>query len=120
MPLRLFRITDDAERQRVFVAGCMLLFWGVILLRNAWLSDDAYITFRVVDNFVHGHGPRWNVDQRVQVFTHPLWFFLLSALYFVTREIHFTAMFLSCVLSLGVAALLFFRAAKSPYSVARR
>ncbi len=96
----------------------MLLFWGVILLRNAWLSDDAYITFRVVDNFVHGHGLRWNVDQRVQVFTHPLWFFLLSALYFVTREIHFTAMFLSCALSLGVAALLFFRAAKSPYSVA--
>ena len=45
---------------------------GVFLLR-AWVADDAYLTYRVVDNALHGHGLRWNVDERVQIFTHPLW-----------------------------------------------
>ena len=46
---------------------------------HAWVSDDAFITFRVVDQFLAGHGPVFNIGERVQVFTHPLWLFLLAA-----------------------------------------
>ena len=44
----------------------------------AWIGDDAAITLRSVMNFLYGYGPVFNVGERVQAFTHPLWFFLLS------------------------------------------
>ena len=54
----------------MFAVFCVACFFYV--LRFAWVAEDAYITFRVVDNFVHGYGLRWNVAERVQVYTHPL------------------------------------------------
>ena len=35
----------------------------LVLLQNAWLCDDAFITFRTIDNFVHGYGLTWNVAE---------------------------------------------------------
>jgi arabinofuranosyltransferase len=72
----------------------------VVLVRTAWMCDDAFISLRTVDNFVHGYGLRWNVDERVQVFTHPLWLFVVSAFYAVTREPYFTVLAVSMALSL--------------------
>jgi len=46
----------------------------VIVLRAAWLSDDAMITVRCILNALHGYGPNYNIDERVQAYTHPLWF----------------------------------------------
>src|SRR5579863_7902587 len=59
-----------------------LVFFFFVLIKNAWLSDDGYITLRTVSNFVHGYGLTWNIDERVQTYTHPLWMFLLSGSYF--------------------------------------
>jgi arabinofuranosyltransferase len=50
----------------------------VVVARTAWVSDDAFITFRTVEHVLAGRGPIWNPDQRVQVYTHPLWMFLLA------------------------------------------
>lgn len=47
-----------------------LLAW---VIARAWIADDAAITVRSVDNLLHGYGWRWNVSERVQSFTHPLW-----------------------------------------------
>ena len=33
-----------------------VLLYGVVILRTAWLSEDAFITFRTVDNFIQGFG----------------------------------------------------------------
>ena len=33
-----------------------IILLAVIILRNAWLCDDAYITFRTADNFINGYG----------------------------------------------------------------
>jgi arabinofuranosyltransferase len=83
------------------------LVWVVLLvglccaavLRAAWLSDDSYITLRTIDNFWNGYGLRWNVIERVQTYTHPLWMMTLAAAYGVTREAYFTtiAVSLTCV-----------------------
>lgn len=58
----------------------LLLFFlfSYAFVVNAWVGDDAYITFRVVDNFLHGYGLRWNIVERVQAYTHPLWMILIS------------------------------------------
>lgn len=46
------------------------------LLAQSWVSEDTYITLRVVDQFMHGNGLRWNATERVQAYTHPLWLLL--------------------------------------------
>ena len=58
----------------------------IILIRTAWVADDAFLTMRTVDNFVNGYGLRWNILERVQIYTHPMWMFLLSAAYYFIRD----------------------------------
>jgi arabinofuranosyltransferase len=80
-----------------------------LFLANSWVGDDAYIMFRVVDNLVNGYGLRWNPAERVQAFTAPLWVFVLSPFYAVTREIFYTSLAVS--LALCIAALVVARRA---------
>ena len=91
---------------RRLIIVLLLAVFAVILIRTAWMSDDAYITLRTVDNWINGYGPTWNVGERVQSFTHPLWMLLLSVFYFVTREAYFTTLALSIVISLAALFLL--------------
>lgn len=85
----------------------------IVVLRNAWVSDDAYITFRTVDNFVNGLGLTWNAGERVQAYTHPLWMFLISSVYLFTREAFYTSIFLSATITLLAIIILSFRIAKA-------
>jgi arabinofuranosyltransferase len=78
-----------------------LLLLVYVLAVNAWILDDAYITFRSVENFLAGYGPRWNVDERVQAFTHPLWFFVVAGLVAATSEVYLTAITANLLLSLA-------------------
>ncbi len=74
----------------------------------AWISDDALITLQQVRVFVAGDGIVWNPGWRLQAFTHPTWFFLLSAGHWLTGSL----MWFPIVLSLGltvVALLLLWR-----------
>ncbi|EMI61223.1 hypothetical protein [Leptospira noguchii] len=75
----------------------LLLFFihSILFYHSSWLSDDSFITFRVVDNFLNGYGLRWNPLERVQVYTHPLWLFLLIPIQWVVREISISAYLLS-------------------------
>ncbi len=82
-----------------------LLTFLVLTTRRAWMGDDAFISLRVVDNFVNGHGLVYNLGERVQVFTHPLWLFLLSVGYFLTREPYFTTIAISLLCSLAAVAV---------------
>jgi arabinofuranosyltransferase len=77
------------------------------------MSDDAYITLRTVDNFVHGYGLTWNVGERVQAFTHPLWMLVLSSIYYFTREPYYTTIFLSMLISLIAVTLVVFLASRT-------
>lgn len=83
------------------------LGFSLIFLQNAWFCDDAYISFRAVENLVSGYGPVWNVGERVQVFTHPLWLFLVAFFRLFTGEVFYTVIILSYTLTL--AALYLFR-----------
>lgn len=91
-----------------WVAVPLLVTYLALVISNAWLSDDAYITFRTVDNVVNGYGLTWNVAERVQAYTHPLWMLLLSCIYAVTHEIYFTSLVVSIAISLSAAAVVAF------------
>jgi len=79
----------------------LFLLLAIVLCANAWVVDDAYITFRTVENFVNGRGLTWNPEERVQVYTHPLWMFVVSCAYAVTHEFFLTVVALSIFLTLA-------------------
>ena len=107
------RSVPSILRKHTILLTLLLLLFLVALVRTAWMSDDAYITMRSVDNFVNGYGLRWNIDERVQAFTHPLWMLLISGLYAITREGYFTPLFLSITISLLTLGVLGFKIADS-------
>ena len=78
-----------------------IALFALILVRHAWVTEDAYITFRTVENFIDGHGLVWNVGERVQAYTHPLWMAIHVVAYFLTREFFFT----TTAICLGVSLL---------------
>jgi len=84
-------------------AFILTIAFFILLFNTGWASDDAYITLRTVHNFVTGDGLVWNLGERVQVYTHPLWMFFLSAIYFFTREDFFTLIFTSIAVSVAFA-----------------
>ncbi len=99
--------------KRVFLVIPFLLLYAFIILKNAWLCDDAYITLRVADNFISGYGLTWNIFERVQAYTHTLWLFLISAVYIFTREAYFTMIFTSVAVSFAAVALYAFKVART-------
>jgi arabinofuranosyltransferase len=86
---------------------------AAILVKSAWMSDDAYITLRTIDNFWHGYGLRWNAMERVQAFTDPLWMMLVGAAYGLTREAYFTTLAVSAVCTAATIAIIVTRIALS-------
>jgi len=82
------------------------LLFLLVLLRTAWISDDAAITLRAVLNFVHGFGPTFNIDERVQAYTHPLWFFILSLGSLISGNVFYTTFFISITVSTAALWLL--------------
>jgi arabinofuranosyltransferase len=82
---------------------------GAFVLSRAWIADDAFITWRVIENLLAGHGLRWNADERVQVFTHPLWALLHVPLVAATGSLPVASFALSA-LCLGGASLCAWRA----------
>ncbi len=81
------------------------MFLGAVFLINAWVVDDAYITFRTVDNFLNGYGLTWNIDERVQAYTHPLWMFVVTLFHFITHEFFFTVILLSLIISMAAVLI---------------
>src|SRR5688572_28739320 len=93
-------------RERRALLGFALVFIGLAALRVSWVCDDAYITFRTVENLVNGWGPLWNLDERVQTYPHPLWLALMTTVHFATGEFYFTAITLQLALTLLATGLL--------------
>jgi arabinofuranosyltransferase len=51
----------------------------IVFAKNFWLSEDAYIHFRSLEQLRAGHGAVWNLGERVQIYTCVAWFWLQAA-----------------------------------------
>jgi arabinofuranosyltransferase len=63
-----------SRRGYIFAAA---IACSAVVLWFAWISEDAFITMTYVRNLLDGHGAVYNLGERVQGYTHPLWFMLL-------------------------------------------
>ena len=83
------------------VFAVALVVFLVVLVVNAWVVDDAYITFRTVENIVNGHGATWNIAERVQGYSHPLWMLLILGGFWITSDVFWTCITISVVLTVA-------------------
>jgi len=100
-----------------------LILYSWLVIRNSWVSDDAYITFRSLENFLHGYGLVFNIGERVQTFTHPLWFLIQAAANFVLNlwrdnplgqgQMYLLNIIISIAISILMAAVFAFKVATS-------
>lgn len=98
------------SRRNLFLfAACILLaLYLIALVRTAWLSDDAWITWRTIQNWLEGYGLRWNIAERVQTYTHPLWLLLITPLAGLTGNYYLSNLILSIALSFAAFAIVLF------------
>ena len=90
---------------RIISVLTFLLVLFTIMI-SAWIGDDAQITFRQIWNFISGDGITFNYAERVQAFTHPLWFLVLSLFGFVTQELFLTTIIVSTIFAISSVLLL--------------
>ena len=100
-----------------------LVMYSFLVIRTSWVSDDAIITFRSLENFLHGYGLVFNIGERVQTFTHPLLFLIQSAANFFFNlwrsnpfgqgQMYFLNIFISIAISLLMASIFTFKVATS-------
>ena len=100
-----------------------LAVYAWLVIHTSWVGDDAIITFRSLENFLHGYGPVFNIGERVQTFTHPLWFLLQAAAGAVFNlwksnpfgqgQMYFLNVFISIGISLLAAAIFTFNETSS-------
>lgn len=100
----------QGEGVLVWVAFGLLL---ALALKLAWVSDDALITMRTVDNLVAGYGAVWNVGERVQAYTHPLWMLVLTAVYAPLRDVYAAPLVAGLLCTAAAAAVLALGVARS-------
>lgn len=104
---KLCKIDALSSRQgpvdAAFILVCLLAAYVLVL--NAWVSDDWFIGLRQIRNFIHGHGLVWNLGERVQTFTCPLWMFLFAPFYALSEEAFYTTLFVQVLLSFAVLFL---------------
>lgn len=95
------------QRSRILSLTVFALIASYGYCSYAWIADDAFINFRVIENALSGNGLVWNIGERVQVFTSPFWMLLSLLASTITREVIFTTIALSFFLSAFTLYVLF-------------
>ena len=77
IPTRRWLKTHTLDISLIMIVGIVGLITGI--WAKAIILDDAMITFRVAENLAYGRGFVYNVGERVQVTTTPLYAIILAA-----------------------------------------
>jgi arabinofuranosyltransferase len=88
------------KNNRNTIISVFSLIFLIELVRTAFITDDAGITLRTVLNFTHGFGPTFNIAERVQAYTHPLWFLMLSLVTWLIGNVFYATFVLSITVSM--------------------
>lgn len=82
---------------------------GFILLYSFifrhWVYDDAFITFRYAQNFIHGNGIVYNVDERTEGYTSFLWLLVVSIGEYIGHPVIFSQL-IGLIFSISIVCLI--------------
>lgn len=109
----LFMSLRDAwaggKRWKGYLSLFLFSLGFLLILRNSWISEDAFISLRHVDNLLAGHGPVFNPGERVEGYTHTVWFFILVFFRAIGFSPNATLLLPGLVFSLLALYIIFFR-----------
>src|SRR5690349_5612017 len=88
---------DKIIVKQTYLWVLVLGLFSIAVAKTAWVSEDAFITFRTVSNTLSGYGLTWNPIERVQAFTHPLWLALPLPFTALSGDPYWTSIALSFV-----------------------
>ncbi|MCC7009975.1 MAG: hypothetical protein IT184_14305 [Acidobacteria bacterium] len=100
------------------LAALVVIVFAAVLVRTAWIGDDMLISLRAVLNVTHGFGLTYNIAERVQAFTHPLWVLLVTLAYLVGGNLLLGTLALAGALSVAVVWLVLTRATTAAQAAA--
>jgi len=98
------------EYKNIFFILILLGLYLLSIINSAWLSDDSFISLTQIVNFHNGDGLVYNFNERVQAFTHPSWFFLISFVTYITGDYYYTIIFISILLSISAVSIIIYYA----------
>lgn len=105
MPLILQKLRDSSVPY-YFALLFLFLLAGGHIFEYFFLTDDAYITFRYLKNFLEGHGLVFNLGEAVEGYTNFLWLLLLAPFSSMGFSPEIVAPSLSILLSYGLLLIL--------------
>ena len=71
--------SQDNNNTVYILLGAVCVIFIYLCFQTKFVQDDAYITFRYVENFVNGNGLVFNIGEKVEGYTNFLWLILLSS-----------------------------------------
>jgi len=74
-------------------------------IKLEYTQDDAYISYRYVENFLDGHGLVFNYGERVEGYTNFLWIMILSLTTMIGLPIILTSKVLGIVFGVGTLVI---------------
>ncbi len=99
--------TESWLPNHYWVAAVGFVLYGLVFVKNAWVTEDAYIVFRSLEQLFAGNGPVWNPHERVQVFTSVLWYWLSAAARSISTDVYLNALVLSAICNVLMLAIVY-------------
>ncbi len=96
-----------AESRNARVAALLVpvLLFAYFAVKRRWMDDDGFINLRVVQNVLAGRGPVYNIDERVEVGTSPLWIAAMALFGALRLRLEYVAVWLGIASAVGGLAL---------------
>jgi hypothetical protein len=100
-------LTRDASQVVLLVAmGWYLLYAGYYIANSSFelfekrwycLFDDAMISMRYARNWVEGHGLVWNIGERVEGYSNPLWTAIMAGVHLLPLPDRLMSLAVQCL-----------------------
>jgi arabinofuranosyltransferase len=103
---------EITNRDKTAAHVALLSLTLAMLVRTAWISDEALITLQCAVRYIHGYGPVLHVGDQIQSVIS-LWLLTISGTTLIARNAYAAALVISMILSLVTVWLLISRLATS-------
>jgi arabinofuranosyltransferase len=104
----LYSKEEDFKGKKYILFFLLFLSFYLILVKS-WISEDAFITLRHIENFISGYGPVFNIGERVEGFSHVLWFYMVSFFRWLGFTIKASVMIPSLIFSFSAIYIFLFK-----------
>lgn len=84
---------------RFWCLVCMVAM-AIVFAKNFWISEDAFVQLRSLEQLRAGRGPNWNAGTRVQIYTSIAWYWLVALLDTAFVDVFHSTIFALCALFL--------------------